>query len=103
MRDTILCQFDAQCNYLKEVNRITRTNMEKEREKERKIDIEIIQRMLFLRVVLSPILSPNLISREIKTSLSNKSVFFIYIYPLQLKIRDFEMKEQHVLLFEGKN
>lgn len=77
--------------------------MEKEREKERKIDIEIIQRMLFLRVVLSPILSPNLISREIKTSLSNKSVFFIYIYPLKLKIRDFEVKEQHVLLFEGKN
>lgn len=56
--------------------------MEKEREKVRKIDIEIIQRMLFLRVVLSPILSPNLIFREIKTSLSNKSVFFIYIYPL---------------------
>lgn len=77
--------------------------MEKEREKERKIDIEIIQRMLFLRVVLLPILSPNLISREIKTSLSNKSVFFIYIYPLKLKIRDFEVKEQHVLLFEGKN
>lgn len=76
--------------------------MEKEREREKdrywNNSTDVI-----LRVVLSPILSPNLISREIKTSLSNKSVFFIYIYPLQLKIRDFEVKEQHVLLFEGKN